>query len=52
MQKQAEDARRREEELTHCQNQLFEAFIQRFPVPLSENRVGPIVEKMGPEVMV
>ena len=34
------------------QNQLFEAFMQRFPVPQGENKVGPIVEQMGPEVRV
>ena len=51
MQKQ-EEARKREEELTHYQNQLFEAFMQRFPIPQSENRAGPAVEQMGPEVRV
>ena len=33
IQKQAEKARNREEELTRRQNQLFEAFMHRFPVP-------------------
>ena len=32
MQKQAKETRKREEELTHCQNDLFEALMQRFPV--------------------
>ena len=30
MQKHVEEARKREEELTHRQNDLFEAFMQRF----------------------
>ena len=34
------------------QNQLFEALIQSFPVPQDENRAGPAVEEMGPEVRV
>ena len=52
IQKQAEQARNREEELKRRQNQLFEAFIQRFPVPQGENRAGPVVERIGPEVKV
>ena len=52
IQKQAEEARNREDELTRPQNQLFEAFIQRFPVPQDENRASPIVEQMGSEVRV
>ena len=52
MQKQAEEARRREEELTCCQNELFEAFIQRLSVTSGENRAGPAVEQVGPEVSV
>ena len=52
IQKQAEEAINREEELTRRQNQLFEAFIQRFPVPQGENRAVPAVEQMGPEVRV
>ena len=52
MQRQAEEARKREEELTCRQNQLFEAFMQRFPVPQGENRVGLIVEQVGLEVRV
>ena len=44
MQKQAKEAREREEELAHRENQLFEAFMQRFPVPQGGNRLGPIVE--------
>ena len=52
IQKQAEEARNREEELTCRQNQLFEAFMQRFPVPQGENRAGLAVEQMRPEVRV
>ena len=52
MQKQAEEARRREEELTRCQNELFEAFMQRFPVPQGENKTSPTGEQIGPEVRV
>ena len=52
MQRQVEEARKREEELTRHQNQLFEAFMQRFPVPQGENRVGPAVEQVGLEVRV
>ena len=52
MQKQAEEARRREEDLTRHQNKLFEAFMQRFLIPLGENRAGPAVEQMGPEFRV
>ena len=52
MQKQAEEAIRGEEELTCRQNELFEAFIQRFSVPQGENRAGPAVEQVGPEVRV
>ena len=52
MQKQAKEARRREEELTCHQNQLFEAFMQRFPVPQGKNRAGLAVEQIGPEVRV
>ena len=52
IQKQAEEARKRKEELTHDQNQLFEAFMQRFLVPQGENRAGPAIEQMGPEVRV
>ena len=37
MQKQAEEARNREEELTCHQNQWFEAFLQRFPIFQGEN---------------
>ena len=33
IQKQAEEARNRKEQLTRLQNQLFEAFMQRFLVP-------------------
>ena len=52
MQRQAEEARKKEEELTRRQNQLFEAFMQRFPVPQGENRAGPAVEQIGPEIRV
>ena len=52
MQKQAEEAKRREEELTCHQSQLFEEFMQRFPVPQSDNRAGPVIEQVGPEVKV
>ena len=44
MRKQADEAREREEELTHRQNQLFEVFMQRFLVPQGENRPSPVVE--------
>ena len=44
MQKQAEEARESEEELARGQNQLFEAFVQRFPILQDGNRPGPIVE--------
>ena len=47
-----EETRRREEELTHHQNELFEAFMQRLPVPQGENRVGPTIEQVGSEVRV
>ena len=52
IQKQAEEARNREEELTRCQNQLFDALMQRFPVSQGENRASPAAEQMGPEVRV
>ena len=52
IQKHAKEARNREEELTRRQNQLFDALMQRFPVPQGENRAGPAVEQMGPEVRV
>ena len=52
IQKRIEEARKREEELTRCQNQLFEAFKQRFPIPQGKNMVDPIVEQIGPEVRV
>ena len=42
--KQVGEAREREEELIHCQNQLFEAFVQRFSFPQGGNRPGPMVE--------
>ena len=44
IQKQAEEAREREEELARLQNQLFEVFMQRFPIPNGGNRLGPVVE--------
>ena len=44
MQKQAEEARERVEKLARHQNQLFEAFTQRFLVPQGGNRPGPVVE--------
>ena len=50
MQKQEEETKKREEELTRCQNDLFEALMQRFPVQQGEDRVGPAVEQVGPEV--
>ena len=50
IQKQVEDARNREEELTRCQNQLFDVLMQRFLVPQDENRAGPAVEQIGPKV--
>ena len=52
VQRQAEEAKKREKELTRDQNQLFEAFIQRFPVPQGENVAGPTVEPVGPEIRV
>ena len=51
IQKRVEEARNREEKLTRRQNQLFEAFMQRFP-PQGENRAGPAIEQIGPEVRV
>ena len=36
----------------HYQNQLFEAFMQRFLVSQDENRAGPTVEQMESEVRV
>ena len=50
IQKQAEEDRIREEELKCHQNQLFEAFTQRFLRRLC--RAGPAVEPMGPKVRV
>ena len=44
IQKQAEEARSREEEFTRHQNQLFEAFMQRFPISQGENRSSLVVE--------
>ena len=52
MQKQAEEARKREEELTRRQNHLFQAFIQRLPVPQGENKASPTAEQIGPKVRV
>ena len=52
IQKQADEARNREEELTCRQNQLFDVLMQRFPVPQGENRVVPAAEQMGLEVRV
>ena len=52
MQRQAEEARKREEKLTPRQNQSFEAFMHRLPVPQCENRAGPAVEQVGPEIRV
>ena len=46
MQKQAEEARDKEEELISYQNQLFEAFMQRFPIFQGKNRPGLVVEYM------
>ena len=50
MQKQAEETRRKKEEFTRRQNDLFEAFIQRFLVRQGEDRAGPTVEQVEPEV--
>ena len=50
--KQAEEARNKEEKLTRRQNQLFEAFMQRFPVSQGENRASSAVEQMRLEVRV
>ena len=52
MQKQTEEARTRKEELTRCQNELFEAFMQGFLAPQGENRAGHVGEQVGPEVRV
>ena len=50
MQKQVEEARKREEELTRSQNDLFEAFTQRFPVCKGKDRAGLAIEQVEPEV--
>ena len=50
MQKKAKEARRREDELTRRQNELFETFMQRFLVHKGEDRAAPMVEQVGPEV--
>ena len=50
MQKHVEEARRREEELTRRQNDLFEVFMQRNLVRQGENRAGLVVEQVEPEV--
>ena len=50
IQKQAEKARRRG--TNPPSNQLFDAFMQRFPVPQGEHRVGLAAEQMRPEVRV
>ena len=50
MQKQVEDARRRENELIFHQNEMFEAFMQRILVCYEENRVGTVAEQPSPEV--
>ena len=50
MQKQTKEARRREEKLIRRQNELFEAFMQRFQVRQGEDRAGPAVEQVEPEV--
>ena len=52
MQKQAEETRRREEELTCRQNELFKSFMQRYPAPQVENRVGPTGKQVGLQVRV
>ena len=52
IQKQAEEARNREEELTRHQNKLFDALMQSFLVLQGENRAGPAAEQMGPEIRV
>ena len=52
IQRQAEEARKRDEHLARRQSQLFEAFMQRFPVPQGENMAGPTVESVGPEIRV
>ena len=44
MQKQAEEDRRRKEELTRYQNDLFEAFMQRFLICRGDDRAGLTVE--------
>ena len=44
MLKHVEEARRREEELTCRQNDLFEAYMQRFPTRRGEDRAFLVVE--------
>ena len=44
MQKQVEEDRRRKEELTRYQNDLFEAFMQRFLICWGDDRAGLTVE--------
>ena len=50
MQKQAEEAKEREKELTCRQNNLFEALMQRFLVHQGEDRAGPTTEQGEPKV--
>ena len=50
MQTWVEEARKGEEELTHHQNDLFEAFMLRFLVHQGEDRAVPQVEQVEPEV--
>ena len=51
IQKQAKKARKKEEELTRHQINLFEAFMQRFSVYQGDDKVGPAVEQVELEVM-
>ena len=50
MQKQAEDARRREEELAHHQNDMLEEFLQRFLVHQGDDITSPTAEQVEPNV--
>ena len=52
IQKQVEEARIREDELTRLQNQLFDALMQRFPISQGENKASPAAERVGPKVRV
>ena len=44
IQKQAEDAKRREDELIFHHNEMFKVFMQRIPARQDENRAGLAAE--------